>query len=435
MSNYSNYSTSTKTVTYDPTGTNSANLIPNEITSPVVQPDIFFTQGPIYGTSLAVIGIPVSGGAPVTLTPLLDFTWSPLYLSASENTGKVVYSFILLNNYALWSSISCTYQAVGGDVDTTLLANITVLGNFDKTNINIWLGIKGQTNIGLGTGYTPNGNNNWLTSFTDRLTNLANAVSIPNSLVKFISYNIINLTNTVTSNYTSLTTSISSLSTTVSSNYTSLTASISSLSTTVSSNYTSLSNLITAISAIVLNIENVNGIVVSNGSGVFSAATITVIRSLISLYLQPSGTVIAFAGLTAPPGYMVCPNTPTYWLASLYSDLYTALGSTWGTMTDSAGLHFGIPYFPIGYAALAGDTGILSGINVGNITVGQVISHTHLAPAGSSGYLTSGNGLNFAGGGANGGAATTGTPVYPLLASGTAFNLAAGTYLLMCIKL
>lgn len=201
MSNFAGYSTTAMTVSYDPTGTASANLIPNEITTPITEPDIFFLQGPIFGASLVVTGVPTSGGSAAPLVPFIDFVFSPLYSGPSGTTGQDVYSFILLNNYTNWTSIHVTYQAVGGAPDTTLLNNIAAAGSFDRTNINLWLAIKGDS-----VHLNPAGpdldlkQNGPVYLFANRLSQIAQNLSVPNALVAYIT----NAITTLQTNYNSM---------------------------------------------------------------------------------------------------------------------------------------------------------------------------------------------------------------------------------------
>jgi hypothetical protein len=80
---------------------------------------------------------------------------------------------------------------------------------------------------------------------------------------------------------------------------------------------------------------------------------------------------------------------------------------------------FGIPFFPIGYAALAGGSG-----TIGTETAGQVIAHTHSNPN------AMGSGSWNGSAGIYGGYAFTSTTG----STGGAFNAAAGAYVQKCIK-
>ena len=102
----------------------------------------------------------------------------------------------------------------------------------------------------------------------------------------------------------------------------------------------------------------------------------TAIQSIAATLVNaamPSGTIITYAGNSVPTGYLACPTADgaTGQLVSrtTYAALFAALGTTWGAGDGST--TFGIPYFPTGYAAIAG--------TVGSVSAGQVISHTHTA--------------------------------------------------------
>jgi hypothetical protein len=135
----------------------------------------------------------------------------------------------------------------------------------------------------------------------------------------------------------------------------------------------------------------------------------------ISKDTNPVGSIIQFAGASAPYGYLSCPTTATTVSRSTYAALFAAIGTTWGAGDGST--TFGIPYFPAGYAAIAGTPGSLS--------IGQMPAHTHSY----NNVTTDGN---QGSGGANTAhvvfAGTTGST-----GSGTT-NLAAGVQLLMCVK-
>ena len=128
-------------------------------------------------------------------------------------------------------------------------------------------------------------------------------------------------------------------------------------------------------------------------------------------YGPPVGSIIQFAGLTAPTGYLACPITTTLVSTTTYSSLFAAIGYAWG----GSGGSFGLPYFPSGYSAVAGV--------VGTTTSGSVIAHTHNIPVGPTigsgsaalGVPKTGNGL-----------ATTST--------GGSDNFGAGSAILFCVK-
>lgn len=131
----------------------------------------------------------------------------------------------------------------------------------------------------------------------------------------------------------------------------------------------------------------------------------------------PPGTIIDFAGATAPVGYLACPTTQSNVSRTTYAALFAAIGTVWGAGDGSTS--FGLPWFPVDYVA------IQSNGNVGTQSVGQVISHSHTYTskgAGGSGVDgwdgVAGVPLGAVGGGATGGSA----------------NLAAGVRIKKCIK-
>jgi len=101
----------------------------------------------------------------------------------------------------------------------------------------------------------------------------------------------------------------------------------------------------------------------------------------------PAGTVVAFAGTTAPAGWLLCDGTS--YLRATYATLFTAIGTAHGT---ADGTHFNVPdyrgRFLRGLDGTAGNdpdkasrTVMNSGGNTGN-TVGSIQddsfqAHTH----------------------------------------------------------
>ena len=130
----------------------------------------------------------------------------------------------------------------------------------------------------------------------------------------------------------------------------------------------------------------------------------------------PPGTIIQFSGATAPTGYLVCPLTATNVSRTTYAALFAAIGTLWGV--GDGVTTFGIPNFA------AGLTGVQANSNVGQATVGQVISHTHTTNAT---YQTATGGAGYYYLQAQAATAT----INP---TGGANNLAAGRYVLFCVK-
>lgn len=130
-----------------------------------------------------------------------------------------------------------------------------------------------------------------------------------------------------------------------------------------------------------------------------------------------AGTIISYAGTSAPPGYLVCPVAATNISRTAYAALFAAIGTTWGAGDGTT--TFGMPFFPADYSALQANG------NVGTNTVGQVINHVH------SGGVTAYPPYIF-GGGATAAAiiqANTGNPT-----TGGTQNTAAGVRVLRCVK-
>lgn len=144
------------------------------------------------------------------------------------------------------------------------------------------------------------------------------------------------------------------------------------------------------------------------------AITKAQVEALLAV-LTPSGTIIDFAGASAPAGYLACPITQTNVSRTTYAALFAAIGTTWGAGDGST--TFGLPWFPADYVASQ------SNGNVGTKSVGEVIAHTHTTNA-AFGNLASGNVEPF--------------PIYiegSLTGStGGPANLAASVRLLKCIK-
>jgi len=150
----------------------------------------------------------------------------------------------------------------------------------------------------------------------------------------------------------------------------------------------------------------------------------------------PTGTIIDFAGPPSniPTGYIQCPNAPHIVnLTDLvpgdpngvtYAALGAAVSTNWGTSGPGT---FGIPYFPVDYAAVQSD---VSTPDVGSLSTGAVKAHTHSAPVP---YVTSNTSYSGGGQGSFGGGAGTLT-TNTQSPAGNAANLAAGMRVLKCVK-
>ena len=139
-------------------------------------------------------------------------------------------------------------------------------------------------------------------------------------------------------------------------------------------------------------------------------------RAMAAAAMMPTGSIIDFAGVAAPAGYLACPAVPTNISRGQYPALFSAIGTTWGAGDGST--TFGMPYFPAGYVGIAGAPGVLSH--------GKVKDHTH--PYTSAGAVVANN--------------SAGTSAYPLAANtavpnapeGGPENMAAGLGILKCVK-
>ena len=173
-------------------------------------------------------------------------------------------------------------------------------------------------------------------------------------------------------------------------------------------------NILFANSAQVSSFNGRVGTVTLNATDVTTALGYTPYNaSNPNNYGPPIGSIIQFAGASAPSGYLACPPTATNISRTTYAALFAAIGTAWGVGDGST--TFGMPYFPSGYGAVAGV--------VGTTTVGSVIAHTHS-------YLTraqftggSGSGTNWA----TDTSTTTGS-------TGGGANFGAGSAILFCVK-
>lgn len=142
-------------------------------------------------------------------------------------------------------------------------------------------------------------------------------------------------------------------------------------------------------------------------------------NALASLTTVPVGTIIVFAGTTAPAGYLICPLSVTNISRTTYAALFAAIGTTWGAGDGST--TFGMPYVP------ADQVLVQANGNVGTATVGQNLAHTHGLHTINQGPLAGYNSI-------------TSTSIAPAnsapatQSSGGAANLAAGVRVQYCVK-
>lgn len=188
----------TSTLTLDSSGVSLSNRVLNEVHSSISEPDIITAQGPFYLTSMSVTGVPSGGGASVPLTPYVDYTYSPLFTTLTSNTGQQVVTYILLNNWSNWSSVSLTYQAVGGVLtDIELATEIVAAGNFDRTNIYNWLSFTGDSSLNNLVNQ-PIDNISALNILSAKLSELAIASRSPSSFVTLFTNQLVPLSAAIT---------------------------------------------------------------------------------------------------------------------------------------------------------------------------------------------------------------------------------------------
>jgi Phage Tail Collar Domain len=141
----------------------------------------------------------------------------------------------------------------------------------------------------------------------------------------------------------------------------------------------------------------------------------TVIQAALDI-LIPAGTLVPYAGTSAPSGFLACPTIQTNVSRTTYARLFAAIGTTWGAGNGST--TFGMPWFPENYALVQANA------NVGTSTTGEVKSHTHNI-GNSSAVDVSGGVYSLPGSGSAATSAATG---------GTA-NLAAGVRVTILVKI
>ena len=201
MSNFTTNSNAfpVSTLALDPTGVASTNLINNEVTTPITEPDVVTNQGPFYQTSIVVTGIPVGSTTHTALVYAQDYVYGPSFTDLSLATGLWVSSYILLTNYSSWSSIYVTYQAVGGtSTDLALATEINAAGSFDRTNILNWFGFTGViATLPPGDLNYSLQNVNVVYLLSQQLSAIATALQTPSSYVNYINTTVNPLVSTV----------------------------------------------------------------------------------------------------------------------------------------------------------------------------------------------------------------------------------------------
>lgn len=99
---------------------------------------------------------------------------------------------------------------------------------------------------------------------------------------------------------------------------------------------------------------------------------------LISNGAVPTGTMLEFAGATAPAGYLACDGTAVS--RTTYAGLFSAIGVLWGVGDGST--TFNLPDFrgrvPVGYAASGGHADVSTlGANDGVAVANRRAKHRH----------------------------------------------------------
>ena len=153
----------------------------------------------------------------------------------------------------------------------------------------------------------------------------------------------------------------------------------------------------------------------SPGDNTTKIASTAFVQAALTLAVPP-GTLIQWAGATAPTGYLTCPTTATNISRTTYAALFTAIGTLWGVGDGST--TFGLPYFATGQVGVQVGAG-----TVGTNTVGDVLAHTHTYSASNA------LGSALLSGGPDPTNATTNTG-----STGGTANLAAGNRVMYCVK-
>jgi microcystin-dependent protein len=141
---------------------------------------------------------------------------------------------------------------------------------------------------------------------------------------------------------------------------------------------------------------------VATSIAVHTGLALTPTEALVAGYQIPSGTIMPYAGSTAPAGWLVCDGTS--YVRTNYQKLFNAVGTAHGA---ADGTHFNVPdlrgMFVRGKDGGAGNdpdaagrtaprTGAATGDNVGSLQTDELKSHSHTINAGNVvGDLTAAN--------------------------------------------
>lgn len=119
-----------------------------------------------------------------------------------------------------------------------------------------------------------------------------------------------------------------------------------------------------------------NQVLTTNGSA-FSLAQLTSsnLTTATANSLTPAGTVIHFAGTSAPSGYLACDGASIS--RTTYADLFSAIGTTWGSVDSNS---FNVPNLQGTFLRGAGTqtyTNSYDGGSVGDKSRDKIIKHAH----------------------------------------------------------
>jgi microcystin-dependent protein len=110
---------------------------------------------------------------------------------------------------------------------------------------------------------------------------------------------------------------------------------------------------------------------------------------LVGTVSTPAGSLMAFAGATAPTGWLACQGQSL--LRADYAALFAAIGTTWGTVD---GTHFNVPDLRgmfvrgTGTNATGSSSGAI-GPSVGTYAADTYLNHSHTASSSDSGHVHS----------------------------------------------
>lgn len=174
-------------LTYDPAMTNPANAFTNEAVPVTTDAAIFPVNHPFFKKGFEVWGTHIATGVHKKLDPMLDYTYSPPYISRSAAVGCEIFTYVVLLHKSDWSGLTFNYHALGGDIDATLLAEITAAGAFDRTSPVSWMRFVGEHASFRIAGIDPDLRHlGMLGTFNAKLQGIIDALGQPESYMDFI---------------------------------------------------------------------------------------------------------------------------------------------------------------------------------------------------------------------------------------------------------